>query len=222
MTHPITRPKRAVVFDLDGTLIDSYQAIAASLNVSRNHFGLPELELDEVRRMVGWGLEVLMERSLGPVRVAEGVRLFREHYARVYEQLTRLLPGAEPTLRELAARGYPLAVATNKPENFSRSLLHSLGVGDYVSSVHGARDGVRLKPEPDLLLEAVEALGVTRAEALYVGDMHVDVETASRAGVEVLLVPTGSTGPQELRRHHGPRVLAGLDRLLGILPPLKP
>jgi HAD superfamily hydrolase (TIGR01509 family) len=151
--------------------------------------------------------------------VAEGVRIFREHYAGVYKEGTRLLPGAERTLRELAARGYGLGVATNKPEVFSVSLLDSLGVGAYVKAVRGARDDVRLKPEPDLLLEAVAALGMEPAQALYVGDMHVDVETARRAQVDILLVPTGSTSPEELREQHGPRVLPSLEHLLTLLPP---
>ena len=105
--------KRGIVFDLDGTLIDSYGAIAASLNSARRHFGLAELPEEEVRRMVGWGLEVLLERSLGAERVAEGIKIFRGHYARVCVSGTRLLPGAERTLRELAGRIrylYPLSV----------------------------------------------------------------------------------------------------------------
>src|SRR5262245_1424970 len=108
-------PYRAIVFDLDGTLVDSYEAIAERLNAVRAHFGLEPWSLDEVRRAVGTGLPSLIRKNVGEARVDEGVRLFRARYRRVFREKTRWMPDVEPTLRELARRGIPMAITTNKP-----------------------------------------------------------------------------------------------------------
>src|SRR5262245_19568967 len=116
---PLTRC-RAIVFDLDGTLIDSYDAIAESLNRALARMSVRTLPVDAVRSMVGRGLETLIERALGPElscpeAIARGVLLFREHYDKVFVEMTRLLPGVKDALEKLHARGYRLSVATNKP-----------------------------------------------------------------------------------------------------------
>ncbi|HKQ60212.1 MAG TPA: HAD hydrolase-like protein, partial [Candidatus Polarisedimenticolaceae bacterium] len=128
---------RGVVFDLDGTLVDSYAAIAASVNHARAHFGLAELPAAVVRRTVGRGLEALLAELLGPQRVELGVRLFRERYAETFAAATIALPGAAQTLGELTRRGYVLAVASNKPARFSDPILAALGLRPYLRSVEG-------------------------------------------------------------------------------------
>jgi len=209
--------KKGVIFDLDGTLVDSYEAIAASLNAARAHFGFEAQPVPEVRRHVGWGLEVLMERSLGAERVLEGVRVFRERYREIFIALTRLMPGARETVATLAGRGYRLGVATNKPEVFSRQLIDELGLGRFIAVVRGAKDGVRLKPEPDLVLAVLSELGLAPAEAVYVGDMGVDIATARAAGLDVLLVATGSQTAAELEAAGAPHVMLTLAELAAIL-----
>ena len=206
--------KRGVVFDLDGTLVDSYQAIALSLNAARAHFGLEALAAGEIRAMVGWGLEVLLERNLGAARVSEAVAVFRARYAQVFREHTRLLPHVAETVAALAERGYRLGVATNKPEVFSRELVAMLGLGRSIAAVRGATPGARLKPEPDLLLAALGDLGLAPGDAVYVGDMGVDVDTGRRAGVEVWVVATGSSSRAELEVSGAARVLDSFAELL--------
>jgi phosphoglycolate phosphatase len=208
---------RGIVFDLDGTLIDSYPAIAASVNRAREAFGLPALPEEEVRVHVGRGLETLIADLVGPTRVVEGVGLFREHYARVYASGTTALPRAEEVVRALAERGFALAVASNKPARFSEDILRTLGMRAAFREVQGPDLAGTTKPEPEMLRLCRKALSVEADETLYVGDMVLDVETARRAGVAVVLVPGGSSSPAELRAT-GERLLAGLPDLLSLLP----
>ncbi len=208
---------RGLIFDLDGTLVDSYPAIASSVNHARARFALPPLEDGEVRRRVGRGLESLMEDVVGPGRVEEGVRLFREHYAAVYAEGTSPLPGALSTLRALHRRGYRLGVASNKPARFGEPILEQLGMRRFLAVVHGPDTAGATKPDPAMLHLCLEAMGVKAADAAYVGDMVLDVETAARAGLPVLLVPGGSSRAEDLGGTRQ-RILGSIGELLDILP----
>jgi len=212
----LARRLRAVIFDLDGTLVDSYVAIARSLNHARAAYELPALPVDEVRRSVGHGLEQLIARWVGPDRVEDGVRLFRECYSRVYAEGTRALPGAAETLETLGNAGFGMCVASNKPARFSIAILESLDLLRWFRAVHGPDTTGVTKPDPRMLRRCLEELRVEPDDAIYVGDMALDVETADRAGLEVFLVPGGSSGSEELLAT-GRRVLRELADLPRIL-----
>lgn len=190
---------RGLVFDLDGTLVDSYRAIAESLNHARARFDLPPLDEATVRRSVGHGLERLIERHVGPGRVEEGVRLFREFYATVFAEHTHPLPGAEDSLCRLHAAGFRLAVASNKPARFTRPILEHLGLSDLVVSIHGPDSAGATKPDPAMIGLCLADMGLSRNEAAYVGDMVLDVESGERAGLPVILVPGGSSDAKTLK-----------------------
>ena len=222
MGEPIRRPPAAVrglVFDLDGTLVDSYGAIALSVNAARKAFDLDPLHERDVRRRVGRGLEALMADVLGTDRAAEGVRIFRQRYAEVYAEATSALPDAVLTLRELRSRRYLLAVASNKPARFGRQILEGLGMGGLLVTVEGPDTAGAAKPEPPMIERCLHAMRIGRGEAVYVGDMVLDVETAARAGVPVILVPGGSSEREDLLRTGAP-VLGSLGELLELFPPL--
>lgn len=189
----------AIIFDLDGTLVDSYGPIAQSLNQVRLRFGFPEKGLDEVRREVGRGLEALIADNVGAERTAEGVRIFRSHYRKVFLSGTKLLAGVAPTLALLHGRGVPMVVASNKPAYFTREIVEELGIGSYLRAILGPEMVARPKPDPEMVLEAVEILGRPRNEVLYAGDMTIDVETCRRAGVAVCVIPGGSDTLATLR-----------------------
>ena len=124
---PLPSHPRAVIFDLDGTLVDAYAAIHESIGVVLEAFGHPPITRDETRRMVGHGLEVLVAKAVGEENVAEGVRLFRERYERVGLESTRLLPGADLVTRSLFEKGIRLAIASNKPARRSRQTSATAG-----------------------------------------------------------------------------------------------
>lgn len=198
---------RALIFDFDGTLADSYGAITASVNHVRAHHGLPALLEAEVRRHVGHGVTHLLEHLVPGADLVADVARYRAHHPSVLRTGTRLLPGVGPTLNALNERGMLLAVCSNKPRVFTQPLLDFLGLTPLLGTVLGPEDVLRLKPAPDMLQEALRQLHVLPAEAVYVGDMVVDIETARAAGVPVWVVATGSDDAARLQG-------AGPDRFL--------
>src|SRR5262249_21112549 len=127
-----------------------------------------------------------------------------------------LLPGALEALTALKQRGLKLAVCSNKPVPFTRALLEYLGLAPFLDAAIGPEDVQRRKPAPDMLLLALKRLNVPAAEALYVGDMTVDIETARAAGVTVWVVPTGSDERAVLEAARPDRVLDSLHELLAL------
>jgi 2-phosphoglycolate phosphatase len=213
---------KAVLFDFDGTLVDSFAAIAASTNYVRASYGLPPMAEAEVRRYVGYGLDNLMADLVPVAPVDEAVARYREHHATVMFTQTRLMPGTAETIPELARRGLRLAVCSNKRVEFTRQLVHALGLGEYFACVLGPDDVAgRAKPDPAMLLEGLTRLRVSASESLYVGDMIVDVQTARAAGVPVWIISADGTGefvPVE-GEPRPDRVLRSLAELPALLPP---
>ncbi len=213
MPDPASGWPRAVLFDFDGTLADSYDAITASVNYVRSVHGMPPLPDAEIRKHVGRGLEKLLADMLPGTNVERNVELYREHHVTVMRDLTQLLPGAREALAVLKASGRRLGVCSNKKVAFTRDIINYLGIAAYFNAVLGPDDVPHPKPAPDMLLEGLRRLGVTSAQALYVGDMDVDVQTARSAGVTVWVVPTGSADRATLVAARPDRILENLTEL---------
>jgi len=211
---------RGIIFDFDGTLIDSYEPITESLNQVREAFGKPPLALGDVKGMVGHGLEHLIEAAIGPEKVADGVRIFRERYATICESRTTILPQVRETLEELDRRTYQMAIATNKPSYFARDILKALDVEHLFVEVLGPNDVERPKPDPEMLEIIMSRLGLGSDETLYVGDMPLDIEVARNAGVAVYALPTGSASRDDLLARRPDRLLHKFSDLLVYLPAL--
>jgi phosphoglycolate phosphatase len=209
---------RGIIFDFDGTLIDSYEAIGESLNHARAAFSLAPVPQDEVRRMVGHGLEKLIEQSIGADRVPEGVRLFREKYETLCRERTSLMPQVKETVEELGRRGYQMGIATNKPSYFARSILQALEMDHLFEEVVGPNDVERPKPDPEMLEMVMMRIGLGPDEVVYIGDMPLDVETARRAGLSVYTVASGSADRQALLAAGPDRHLTRFGELLTYLP----
>ena len=195
---PVNRPE-AVVFDFDGTLVDSYEAIAASVNHVRSSHGLPLLSTAEVRRHVGRGPIHLLRRTVPNSDIAIDLAKYRTHHPSVLRSGTHLLPGVAKTLREL------------------RQLVKILGLTGLVDAVVGPEDAPRIKPAPDMLLAILSRLAVVPTQALYVGDMVVDVETARSAGVTVWVIPTGSDSKETLAKASADRLLGDFSEIAALL-----
>jgi len=204
---------RAVVFDFDGTLVDSYQAITASVNHVRAAHRLPPLGEPEVRRRVGRGPAYLLEHTVPGTNLEKDLALYRAHHPSVLRSGTRLLPGVAETLDALHKAGHHLAVCSNKPRAFTRELLAYLALASVIEVVVGPEDAARIKPAPDMLLAALAHLKVAPTEALYVGDMVVDIQTARAAGVTVWVIPTGSDERSTLQEAQPDRVLQNFREL---------
>ena len=219
-THPETGLIRGIIFDFDGTLIDSYEPIAESLNHVRTSFDRPPYTMDQVRGMVGHGLEKLLEQAIGADKVADGVRIFRERYAAICESRTTILPQVRETLDELDRRGYQMGIATNKPSYFARDILKALEIEHLFAEVLGPNDVERPKPDPEMLEIIMMRMGLNAEETVYVGDMPLDVEVARKAGVDVYTLPTGSASRDQLVASRPDRILHGFKDLLTYLPAL--
>ena len=207
---------RAAVFDLDGTLLDSYAGIHDSLGAVLEHFGRPAVTIEETRRLVGHGLEALVAKVLPEELRAEAAERFRFRYKVNAPKLTRLMPGAELVVTELWRRGVPLSIASNKPAVFSRQLLAGFGLAELFAFVGGPDLGFPEKPDPSMVLAALGAMGLPAAETLYVGDMTVDVATARAAGLPVAVVPLGSSTREELEALRPDLLLPALTDVLGL------
>jgi phosphoglycolate phosphatase len=211
---------RGIIFDFDGTLIDSYEAITQSLNHVRAAFSLPPLDAAKVKTMVGHGLEQLIEEEFGPERVEEGVRLFRQSYAAICEKQTTILPQVRETVEELDRRGYQMAIATNKPSYFARDILKALEMDHLFAEVLGPNDVEKPKPDPEMIELAMRRIGLGPDEVVYVGDMLLDIEVARRAGIAVYALPTGSASRETLLDGRPDRLLHRFADLLTYLPHL--
>jgi phosphoglycolate phosphatase len=191
---------RTVVFDLDGTLVDTAPDLINALNVVLAREGLPPMPLASARNMIGGGARKLIERGLEAegreVSLAELARLtddFIDHYAEHIADDSRPFEGLEAALDELAGDGYRLAVCTNKLEWLSRRLLDRLSLSGRFAAICGADTFGVSKPDPAILRQTVARAGGALAETIMVGDAGTDVGVARRAGVPVIGVSFGYT-----------------------------
>jgi phosphoglycolate phosphatase len=186
---------RLLVFDLDGTLVDSARDLAAAVNetLARLGPGTPPLPLETVRAFVGNGAGQLVARSLAETGLAvsrdEALSVFLDCYGRRLLDTTRPYPGVIEGLERLAGR--TLAVLSNKPGDMSRHILTELGLASRFARICGGGDFPEKKPDPAGLLSLLRELGASRAEALMVGDSPIDVRTARNAGIQVAGVRYG-------------------------------
>jgi phosphoglycolate phosphatase len=184
----------AIVFDLDGTLIDSAPDIRAAVNRMLQGEGLEPLDLATVVSFVGNGLAKLVERVMavrgidmaGHARLTQAVL---DYYAAEPADRSRPYPGLEPALAQLLARGHRLGICTNKPEAPARDILHRMGLAPYFDALIGGDSLSLRKPDPEPLRQSFRDLGARTG--LFVGDSEVDAQTAQRAGVRFLLFTEG-------------------------------
>jgi phosphoglycolate phosphatase len=198
----VNRPGfRAVLFDLDGTIVDSSADLAASVNHARAALGLGPLALEAVRGMIGDGMPVLLARAFAeaPALVPRAIDLFKAHYGAHLCDHTRAYPGVERALVALSGRAR--AIVTNKPEAFSREILSRLGLDAFFGAVVGGDSGHGRKPEPGPFRAALAALGggLRPEDALVVGDGRNDVLGGRAAGLAVCAVGFGLGDREELR-----------------------
>jgi phosphoglycolate phosphatase len=189
-----------LVFDLDGTLIDGYAAIGEALSYAMERLGLTPPAAPQVRVMVGYGLERLLEQAVGPKLAPQGVLLFRERYPEVAVAGSHLLPGVAETLAVLRESGYRMALASNKPARFSRLILEAKGIARNFFSIEGPDEATPAKPDPTMLRRILEAAGVPASEGIVIGDMEIDAQFARAGGSGVVLIPNGSRSRDELAR----------------------
>jgi phosphoglycolate phosphatase len=192
----IPKSLAAVIFDLDGTLVDSSGEIAVALERTFRERGLAPLAREKVEALIGRGVVVLVERALADVGAASTdtaavVERFEAHYAQTVGTSAILYPGVIEGLRRLRSAGWPMAVVTNKPRYFTEQLLERLGVKPLLAAIVAGDDGIPRKPRGDMLLAACRAMGVAPERTLMLGDSDNDIVAARAACCPVWCVPYG-------------------------------
>jgi phosphoglycolate phosphatase len=212
---------RAVIFDLDGTLVDTAGEIAIALARSFAEFGLVALPEAAVREMIGRGVAALVERALerlgADVAAGAVVERFEHHYAQTVGTAAELYPSVRDGLARLAARKLPLAVVTNKPRYFTDRLLERLEVRAAFASVVAGDDGWPKKPAGDMLVAACRQMASRVDETLMLGDSANDVLAARAAGCPVWCVPYGYNEGRPVESLACDRIVASVDEAAALV-----
>lgn len=210
------------IFDLDGTLLDTLQDLAASVNYALINSRLPEHSLEEVRFMVGNGVGKLIRRAV-PSALTEEETLavlakFREYYIDHSEDTTLPYPGIMDMLQRLRSQGKKIAVVSNKFDAATKKLcakyfpgLVDLAIGE------DEANGIRRKPAPDTVLSVIDALGCAKDDCVYIGDSDVDIDTAVNAGIDSISVLWGFRDKDFLMQHNAQQFISSPDELAALL-----
>lgn len=193
---------KLAVFDMDGTILDTLEDLKDSTNFALEKCGYPTRSYDEVRRFVGNGIRKLIERAVPEGLTVEQIdrvhEVFTEHYKVHCADKTKAYDGIKPLLEKLRASGVKTAVVSNKADYGVQELCKEYfdGLFDYAV---GEREGIRRKPAPDAVNEALRVLGIDKSEAVYIGDSDVDFETAKNAELPCISVLWGFRDEEFLR-----------------------
>lgn len=200
----------AVIFDLDGTLLDTLDDLRNSVNASLSEYNLPLRSRDEVRNFVGNGVRTLMLRAVlqgeRHPRFEEIFSCFKKHYAVHCNDMTEPYKDIMNLLRELQTRGIRMGIVSNKIDSAVKELANIYFEG-YMQAAIGEREGVERKPAPDTVLQAMMELDVAPEHVLYVGDMDVDIETAKNAGIDCISVTWGFRDEEFLKAHGAEHII---------------
>ena len=185
---------KAVLFDMDGTLLDTLEDLCDSTNHALAQMGYPLRGIEEIRRFIGNGAEKQIRRAVpegtSEGKIMETLAAFRAYYQDHCQIKTKVYDGLLDVLSELKEKGVKMAVVSNKPDAAVKKLSREY-FGDRLDYAIGPSDGVRCKPYPDMAEEALKALGVEKKDAVFVGDSEVDVQTGLNAGLDVIAVGWG-------------------------------
>jgi len=210
---------KAVIFDLDGTLLDTLDDLADSMNAVLGRLGFPAHEADAYKYFIGDGMVNLARRALPPDRrdeelVQSVVLSMEEEYALSWDAKTGPYPGVPELLEALEVRGKGMSVLSNKPDGFTRTMVAHFFPGRTFAFVHGARDGVPRKPDPQAALEIAVGMDVPPRDICYLGDTATDMKTARAAGMLAVGALWGFRDEEELRDSGAAFVISRPSELL--------
>ena len=218
--------RKTIVFDLDGTLMDTLQDLCTSTNYALHSCGYPERTLDEVRSFVGNGVQKLIMRAMpaemnkedeeGKAEFERCFEAFRNHYIKHCQDNTKLYPGIGNLLTGLKEKGYRLAIVSNKLQA-GVTELYDKWFKDTIEVAIGESENVRRKPEPDMVEEALRQLGSEKKDAIYIGDSDVDLQTARNSGLPCISVLWGFRSKDFLQRQGAVIMAETPDEIISLL-----
>ncbi len=209
-----------VIFDLDGTLVDSSGDIAWAANRTLREMGYGEMPAEDIKARIGWGVTSLLDKVLPEEARSDldrAKRIFLGYYGEHLLVETEPYPGTLDTLRHIDLTGRKMAVATNKPVELAERIIEGLGMKRYFGVVIGGDSVSNKKPHPEPLLAAIDVIGATRDETVFVGDSAIDCEAGRRAGVRTIGAGYGFRGREALKGCGCELVIDRIDELKEIL-----
>lgn len=213
---------KAIVFDLDGTLLNTLEDLKDAVNFALRQKKMPERSLEEIRNFVGNGIANLLKRSVpagtGEQETAEALAIFREYYGAHCQDKTKPYDGIMELLAEIKKSGIRTAVVSNKAD-FAVKELIPFYFGDSIPVAMGENEaeGIPKKPAPDMVWKALEELGCSREEAVYIGDSDVDVQTAKNSGLDIIGVSWGFRGREFLEKQGADVIVDKPEEILRVI-----
>ena len=208
--------KKLFIFDVDGTLVNSYAAIAKSLNFTRKRFRHPAVSPAKVKRSVGRGDKLFIDTFFAADEAQKALAIYRSHHRRALIQYAKLYPRVITVLSTLRRRGKILAVASNRPARFTDILLKGLKIKEYFHAVYCGDTIKSLKPDPKILQIIMHRFGFKASDTVYIGDMGIDMQTAQAAGIDAIFKKGGSSTPAEVKKYKIAKVITHLEELLSL------
>jgi phosphoglycolate phosphatase len=209
-----------ILFDLDGTLLNTLDDLTDSVNIVMRQEGCPQRTRDEIREFIGDGVKMLMKRSLPPgtsdTKILRCLTKFREVYLENMRNKTRPYEGIPELLKELKAMRIKIGVVSNKPDEATKEMCRQY-FGENIDAAIGDNIDRKKKPEPDNVFEALKQLGSDKSKTLYAGDSDVDVKTAKNAGLVCAGVTWGYRSRETLRKAGADHIVDEPQQLIGIL-----
>jgi phosphoglycolate phosphatase len=205
--------KKLFIFDLDGTIADAYTAIWKSLNFTREELGFKPVSYSEVKRKVGRGDRLFMEVFFPRDRMDEALKIYIKHHKKSLVKYSKQKKNARKVLNILAKKSKLLAIASNRPYYFTRIILKSLNMRKYFDIVACADQIGKIKPDPGILYYVLRKLHVKKQDAVFIGDMGIDMETAKRAGMDAMFITGGSSTVNSVKKYKNKKVIRSLEEI---------
>lgn len=208
---------RAILFDHDGTLVDSYEGISKSLQLTCKDIDKPTLNQNEILASIGPTLETRFEELWGDEIAKKAVPIYREHYKKHFIDGTKILPKVESTILTLKSRKYLLGCVTNKTYSYAKDQLIHFNLFDKMEVVFGNLQGFQPKPSPDMIEAALKKLKVSREETVLIGDTPIDILAAKASGIQSWAIIGKYASEESIKEANPDEILFQFDGILHLL-----